>query len=167
MEVIWLDDVVCEGEERRLADCRHAGWAEHNCAPSENVGVRCTCKMSSHYVTLHHIMSHYITLHHSQYAKMAVVNILALPPSSIMGFYILLTASHTNCSIRLSDSAHLDRPWAGSVEIFANDEWGRVCSDTWDLGDAHIACRQLGYYDALEVTSITSVPPSELYWLAG
>ena len=42
--VIWMDDVVCDGDEARLADCRHTGWAEHNCVPSENVGVHCTGK---------------------------------------------------------------------------------------------------------------------------
>ena len=43
-DVIWLDDVRCNGSEKRLADCRHAGWAEHNCDPSDNVAVRCVGK---------------------------------------------------------------------------------------------------------------------------
>ena len=46
VEVIWLDDIVCGGEEKRLADCQHAGWAEHNCVPSENAGVHCARKLS-------------------------------------------------------------------------------------------------------------------------
>ena len=41
VDVIWLDDVECEGDEERLVDCRHAGWREHNCLPSENIAVRC------------------------------------------------------------------------------------------------------------------------------
>ena len=40
-DVIWLDDVRCNGSEKRLADCSHAGWGEHNCDPSENIGIRC------------------------------------------------------------------------------------------------------------------------------
>ena len=42
--VIWLDDVMCDGEEGRLVDCQHSGWAEHNCLPSENIAVRCAGK---------------------------------------------------------------------------------------------------------------------------
>ena len=42
--VIWLDDVVCGGEEMKLADCSHAGWGEHNCVPSENIVLRCSKK---------------------------------------------------------------------------------------------------------------------------
>ena len=61
----------------------------------------------------------------------------------------------------------LDYPWVGVVELFANDEWGRVCNDSWGPSNADVLCRQLGYYGALDALSLTSDPPSELYWLAG
>lgn len=60
-----------------------------------------------------------------------------------------------------------NRLWLGAVELFVNDEWGRVCSDTWDLTDASVLCQQLGYYGALEATALTTDLPSGLYWLAG
>ena len=43
---IWLDDVQCRGTESRLIDCLANPIGTHNCAHSEDVGVRCASKMS-------------------------------------------------------------------------------------------------------------------------
>jgi hypothetical protein len=39
---IWLDEVTCLGTENALSDCSHNGFGQHNCAHSEDVGIRCT-----------------------------------------------------------------------------------------------------------------------------
>ena len=48
-------------------------------------------------------------------------------------------------SIRLSGGVSLNE---GRVDIFFHGHWGTVCDWTWDLLDAIVACRQLGYHTA-------------------
>ena len=57
---------------------------------------------------------------------------------------LLLYASGNG--IRLAGGATANE---GRVEIYLNGIWGTVCDDYWDILDAVVACRQLGYSSAI------------------
>ena len=40
----------------------------------------------------------------------------------------------------------------GVVEIKYRNIWGRVCMDGWDVSDAQVVCRELGYTNGMAYT---------------
>ncbi|XP_071836220.1 uncharacterized protein [Apostichopus japonicus] len=76
---------------------------------------------------------------HSATAKEVCLSILLL----------IFTSQCTECAdndVRLAGSA---RSFEGRVEVEFGGSWGTICADGWDLNDADVVCRQLGYESAL------------------
>ena len=49
--------------------------------------------------------------------------------------------------------------------MFYNETWGTVCDDHWDLTDAKVVCRQLGFEGAL-VAAMSSAFGGKKVWLS-
>lgn len=67
-------------------------------------------------------------------------------------------AAPQDYQIRLRGSYSLS---TGRVEVFFNEEWGTVCDTAWDVSDASVVCRQLGFNRAVRPLLGDEVPNGE------
>lgn len=61
--------------------------------------------------------------------------------------YVLVMTIEPLESIRLVGGSN---PMEGTVQVYHNMTWGTICDDYWDIQDATVVCRQLGFYRALQ-----------------
>lgn len=55
---------------------------------------------------------------------------------------MVCTVSNFTVPVRLRNGTSASE---GRVEIYVNSRWGPICDFSWDIRDAAVACRQLGY----------------------
>uniref|UniRef100_A0A6P7FGK7 protein-lysine 6-oxidase n=1 Tax=Diabrotica virgifera virgifera TaxID=50390 RepID=A0A6P7FGK7_DIAVI len=55
----------------------------------------------------------------------------------------------------------------GNVEILHDGSWGAICDDEWDVTEAKIICKQLGYTGANALPTVNSYfgPARRRYWM--
>lgn len=59
--------------------------------------------------------------------------------------------------LRLVQGLVVDESFSsGRLEIYINGQWGTICDDFFDLTDATVACKQLGFSGALSYRTSAS-----------
>lgn len=57
-------------------------------------------------------------------------------------------------------------PCSGKVEVFHDERWGGICTDGWDLAEAHVVCQQLGCGEARSAVGSTQFGTGDgLIWV--
>ncbi|XP_022378895.1 galectin-3-binding protein isoform X1 [Enhydra lutris kenyoni] len=72
---------------------------------------------------------------------------MAIPLLLWMWLLVAGTQGAEDGDMRLADG---NTPSEGRVEIFYRGQWGTVCDNLWDLTDASVVCRALGFTNATE-----------------
>ncbi|XP_030844182.1 deleted in malignant brain tumors 1 protein-like [Strongylocentrotus purpuratus] len=49
-------------------------------------------------------------------------------------------------------------PYAGSVGVFIDGNWGGICAADWDMNDAEVVCRELGFGYPYGITVVGGPP---------
>lgn len=81
---------------------------------------------------------------------------MALPPLLWMWLLVAGTQGVRDGDMRLANG---DAPNEGRVEIFYGGRWGTVCDNLWDLVDAGVVCRALGFENATEALGRAAFGP--------
>ncbi|XP_046949874.1 soluble calcium-activated nucleotidase 1 isoform X2 [Lynx rufus] len=82
----------------------------------------------------------------------------AMAPPRLLWMWLLVAGTQgvKDGDVRLADG---DSTNEGRVEIFYRGQWGTVCDNLWDLTDASVVCRALGFENATKALGRAAFGP--------
>ena len=172
---IWLDNVACMGTEQSLLDCGSNGLGSHNCSHFEDAGVLCqqNCTLNEECgdgevcyeggCDVGECGSDADCGLDEVCNDLECFTIECVEDSDCPGEQLCERSicQFVDGDLRLVDGADAQ---SGRVEIFVNGEWGTVCDDSFDIDDAEVICRQLGFAGA-DATDFSVPPGTGEIWL--
>nr|XP_054765115.1 deleted in malignant brain tumors 1 protein-like [Lytechinus pictus] len=153
---IFLDGVQCNGSESSLKDCNHRGIGVNNCAHEEDASVICRTTGFTTYLDTTTSDEIYSTDTPWLKSSTPIGYETTDPPgtqttANSTPRHPLNTVTNKDhrspLSVRLVNGSNNAE---GRVEVMHDGSWGTICDYDWDLRDARVVCRMLGFGGALE-----------------
>ncbi|XP_072017981.1 uncharacterized protein [Amphiura filiformis] len=78
--------------------------------------------------------------------------------SLYIAFFLFQSSRAADGDVRLAGwlQREAEGGYKGRVEVEHNGQWGTICNTGWDVNDANVVCKQLGYQGATSTYDVTS-----------
>ncbi|KAM9813805.1 LOW QUALITY PROTEIN: scavenger receptor cysteine-rich domain-containing protein DMBT1-like [Neosynchiropus ocellatus] len=141
--LIWMDNVLCRGDEKALTACPHAGFGKHNCRHKEDAGVICGAKYYA-----------------SQDSKVSC-------QTSIL--QVVISAKNLQAAGFDPNSGHMIEPtcnahsFSGDLVVYQIPKNTESCGTTMTNNGTHVIYTNVLVFNSIVGSAVQSVPISCAY----